>query len=257
MFGTHDLLLFIFAGWLLNVTPGPDTALIVARSTQMGFKGGAAACAGVAAGCMLHILAAALGLSALIAASATAFGIIKFLGAAYLIYMGIRMIVTRRGDDAAPAGLKTLGLAKVFQQGFITNAFNPKVALFFLAFLPQFIDNDAPSTALAFVFLGIVFNINGTVWNLGVAWATARAASMMRGAKSLQRWIDCTIGALFIAFWREAGAVSALATSDSIFKQRFFFLHPPLEGEGRSFERQRERSGRGEEKQACGIARIV
>lgn len=202
MFGTHDLLLFILAGWLLNVTPGPDTALIVARSTQLGFKGGAAACFGVAAGCMLHIVAAALGISALIAASATAFGIVKFLGAGYLIYIGIRMMLTRRtGDDAAPAGSKApLSLAKVFQQGFITNALNPKVALFFLAFLPQFIDNNAPSTALAFVFLGVVFNINGTVWNLGVAYATARAAATMRGAKTFQRWIDGTIGALFVAF---------------------------------------------------------
>lgn len=201
MFGTHDFLLFVLAGWLLNVTPGPDTALIVARSTQMGFKGGAAACAGVAAGILVHIAAAALGLSALIAASATAFGIIKFLGAGYLIYIGIRMMLTRRTDDDASGGLKApLSLAKVFQQGFITNALNPKVALFFLAFLPQFIDNDAPSTALAFVFLGVVFNVNGTVWNLMVAWATARAALMMRGTKTFQRWIDCTIGALFIAF---------------------------------------------------------
>jgi threonine/homoserine/homoserine lactone efflux protein len=200
MFGTHDLLLFILAGWLLNVTPGPDTALIVARSTQMGFKGGAMACAGVAAGILVHIAAAALGLSALIAASATAFGIIKFLGAGYLIYIGIRMMLTRRPNEDAPGLKAPLSLSKVFQQGFITNAFNPKVALFFLAFLPQFIDNNAPSTALAFVFLGIVFNINGTVWNLGVAWATARAASMMRGKKTFQRWIDCTIGAMFVAF---------------------------------------------------------
>jgi threonine/homoserine/homoserine lactone efflux protein len=199
MFGTHDLLLFVFAGWLLNVTPGPDTALIVARSTQMGFKGGAAACFGVAAGCMLHIAAAALGLSALIAASATAFGIVKFIGAGYLIYLGLRMMLSRR-DDEAKASKAPLRLAKVFQQGFITNAFNPKVALFFLAFLPQFIDSNAASTALAFVFLGVIFNINGTLWNLGVAWATARAASFVRGGKRLQRWIDGTIGALFIAF---------------------------------------------------------
>jgi RhtB (resistance to homoserine/threonine) family protein len=202
MFGTHDLLLFVFAGLLLNITPGPDTALIVARSTQLGFRGGAAAALGVAAGTLVHIIAAALGISALIAASATAFGILKFLGAAYLIYIGIRMILTRRAEGGtAPAESKpALTPAKVFQQGFITNALNPKVALFFLAFLPQFIDNDAPSTALAFVFLGVVFNVNGTIWNLGVAYATARAAAMMRGAKSWQRILDCTIGALFVAF---------------------------------------------------------
>lgn len=202
MFGTHDLLLFILAGWLLNITPGPDTALIVARSTQLGLKGGAMACAGIAAGIIVHVTAAALGISALIAASATAFGIVKFLGAAYLIYIGIKMIVTRRANDGeTPTALRLpLSYRKVFRQGFVTNALNPKVALFFLAFLPQFIDNNAPSTALAFLFLGVVFNINGTIWNLMVAWATARAASMMRGAKTFQRWIDCTIGALFVAF---------------------------------------------------------
>jgi RhtB (resistance to homoserine/threonine) family protein len=202
VFGTHDLLLFILAGWLLNVTPGPDTVLIVARSTQLGLKGGAMACAGVAAGIMVHITAAALGISALIAASATAFGIVKFLGAAYLIYIGVRMIVTRRANDSeTPAALRLpLSYRKVFRQGFVTNALNPKVALFFLAFLPQFIDNNAPSTALAFLFLGVVFNVNGTIWNLMVAWFTARAAATMRGGKTFQRWIDCTIGALFIAF---------------------------------------------------------
>ena len=113
MFGTHDLALFILAGWLLNVTPGPDTALIVARATQLGFRGGAMACAGVAAGIMVHIVAAALGISALIAASSTAFGIVKFLGAGYLIYIGIRMMLTRlTHDDAAPAGSKIAILAR-------------------------------------------------------------------------------------------------------------------------------------------------
>lgn len=203
MFGTHDLLLFIFAGWLLNITPGPDTAYIVARSTQLGLRGGAAAVAGIGAGIMVHVTAAALGISALIAASATAFSVVKFLGAAYLIYIGVRMILTRQGNGAETAvNMKAPlpDLAKVFRQGFITNALNPKVALFFLAFLPQFIDSDAPSKALAFLFLGIVFNINGSIWNLFVAWVCARATSLMRGAKSWQRWIDRTIGAMFIAF---------------------------------------------------------
>ena len=203
MFGTHDLLLFFFAAWLLIITPGPDTALIVARSTQMGFKGGAVACAGVAAGILVHVTAAAVGLSALIAASATAFALVKFLGAAYLVYIGVRMILARRKENTdAVLALKTAPIAfgKVFRQGFITNALNPKVALFFLAFLPQFIDSEAPSKALAFVFLGLVFNINGTIWIVLVAYLTARATTMMRGAKRFQRWLDCTIGALFIAF---------------------------------------------------------
>jgi len=117
MFGTHDLLLFIFAGWLLNVTPGPDTALIVARSTQMGVRGGFTACAGIALGIMAHITAAAIGLSAIIAASATAFGIIKFVGAGYLIYIGVRMMLTRPAiepGDTAQLPRVALPLRAVF-----------------------------------------------------------------------------------------------------------------------------------------------
>jgi len=202
MFGTHDLLLFIFAGWLLNVTPGPDTALIVARSTQMGVRGGFTACAGIALGIMAHISAAAIGLSAIIAASATAFGIIKFVGAGYLIYIGVRIMLTRPAiepGDTAQQPRIALPLRAVFWQGFWSNALNPKVAIFFLAFLPQFVNVDAPSKALAFFFLGLVFNVNGTLWNLIVAYVVARASSALRGTKRVQRWIDGAIGAMFVA----------------------------------------------------------
>src|SRR6185312_9465170 len=204
MFGTHDLLLFVLAGWLLNITPGPDTALIVARSTQLGLRGGVAAVAGVGCGCMMHITAAALGISALIAASATAFAVVKFCGAAYLVYIGARMMLTRRSHTADDVTIVTkatrLSMSTVFRQGFITNALNPKVALFFLAFLPQFVESTAHSKALALFFLGVVFNLNGSLWNLIVAVVTARAVRMVRGARSFQRWIDGTIGAVFIAF---------------------------------------------------------
>jgi len=204
MFGTHDLLLFILAGWLLNITPGPDTALIVARSTQLGLRGGVAAVAGVGCGIMVHITAAALGISALIAASATAFAVVKFCGAAYLVYIGVRMMLARRAEGnlatAAAGTAPAMPFATVFRQGFVTNALNPKVALFFLAFLPQFVDAAAPSKALALFFLGVVFNVNGSIWNLIVAVVTARATRMVRGARSYQRWIDGTIGAIFIAF---------------------------------------------------------
>jgi RhtB (resistance to homoserine/threonine) family protein len=204
MFGTHDLLFFILAGWLLNITPGPDTALIVARSSQLGLRGGIAAVAGVGCGIMVHVTAAALGISALIAASATAFAVVKFCGAAYLIYIGARMVLARRAktrfEAAASGAAPAMPLATVFRQGFITNALNPKVALFFLAFLPQFVDASAPSKALALFFLGVIFDVNGTIWNVIVAFATARATRMVRGARSYQRWIDGTIGAIFIAF---------------------------------------------------------
>jgi threonine/homoserine/homoserine lactone efflux protein len=201
MFGTHDLWLFILSGLLLNVTPGPDTALVVARSTQMGLRGGVAASFGITGGIMVHIAAAAIGLSALLAASATAFSIIKYVGAAYLIYIGLRLMLARRteiADDTAPQRA-SVALRSVFWQGFFSNALNPKVAIFFLAFLPQFVANDAPSKALAFLFLGLLFSIGGTVWSLIVAAVTAHAASKLKATQRFQRWIDGAIGTMFVA----------------------------------------------------------
>src|SRR3569832_2693256 len=182
----------------------PAPTLIVARSTQLGLRGGVAAVAGVGCGIMLHVTAASLGISALIAASATAFAVVKFCGAAYLVYIGARMMLARRAKDnleAAAAGVAPdMSFATVLRQGFVTNALNPKVALFFLAFLPQFVDHTAPSKALALFFLGVVFTINGTIWNLIVPVITARATRKVRGARSYQRFIGTTFGAIFVAF---------------------------------------------------------
>ena len=202
MFGTHDLWLFIISGLLLNITPGPDTALVVARSTQMGLRGGVAASFGITGGIMVHIAAAAIGLSALIAASATAFSLIKYVGAAYLVYIGLRLMFARHAtaaDDGQATPKTMLPLRSVFWQGFFSNALNPKVAIFFLAFLPQFVANDAPSKALAFLFLGAVFSVGGTLWCLIVAAVTAHAAAKLKATRRFQRWIDGAIGAMFVA----------------------------------------------------------
>lgn len=200
MFGTHDLWLFIISGLLLNITPGPDTALVVARATQMGLRGGVAAAFGVTGGIMVHITAAAIGLSALIAASATAFSVIKFVGVAYLIYIGLRLMLARHAAAAENVGPQAVvPLRSVFWQGFFSNALNPKVAIFFLAFLPQFVTNDAPSKALAFLFLGVIFSIGATAWSLIVAFVTARAASKFKATQRFQRLIDGAIGAMFVA----------------------------------------------------------
>ena len=200
MLGIHDFWLFVAAGLMLNVTPGPDVAYIVARSAQLGWRGGAVAALAIGAGCFVHIAAAVLGLSALLAASAFAFSLLKWIGAAYLVYVGITMLLTTPRDappaDQAPRADMT-PLRTVFWQGFLTNALNPKVALFFLAFLPQFIRADAPSKPLAFAALGLVFNINGTLWNLAVAWFASRAVAAGRGA-SLRRWLQRAIGGMFI-----------------------------------------------------------
>lgn len=199
MYGTHDFLLFVAAGVLLNITPGPDMLYIIGRSTAQGWRAGAAAALGIGAGCVVHIVAAALGLSAVLAASATAFTLLKIIGAVYLVYVGISLI---RSSRSSPTAAPTVAFAPttlrtVFVQGFLTNVLNPKVALFFLAFLPQFINADAPSKPLAFLFLGAVFNFNGTLWNLLVAWSAARFAVGM-GRNKLAAWFNRCIGGLFV-----------------------------------------------------------
>ena len=155
MLGIHDLALFVLSGLLLNITPGADTLYIVGRSTTQGFKSGATAALGIGAGCCVHILAAALGLSAILAASATAFTLVKLVGAAYLVYLGISLLrANARTQTAEAKRAPSIPLRSVFAQGIMTNVLNPKVALFFLAFLPQFIEPHAPHKVLAFLVLG-------------------------------------------------------------------------------------------------------
>ena len=200
MLGIHDLWLFIISGLILNVTPGPDTAYIVGRSAQFGWRGGAAAALGISTGCLVHVLACAIGLSALLAASTTAFTLVKWAGAAYLCFIGIRMLLPRTSEpaNASPQQDSVASLSKVFWQGALTNVLNPKVALFFLAFLPQFVDAGAPHKALAFLVLGLVFICNGTLWCLGVAAFAARTARHVRQSGRAMRWINRALGGMFI-----------------------------------------------------------
>jgi threonine/homoserine/homoserine lactone efflux protein len=201
MLGIHDLWLFIISGLILNITPGPDTAYIVGRSAQFGWRGGTAAALGIGAGCLVHVLACAIGLSALLAASATAFTLVKWVGAAYLCYIGIKMLLTRESEAAASSSApedRATALSKVFWQGALTNVLNPKVALFFLAFLPQFVDAAAPGKALAFLTLGLIFVFNGTLWCLAVAAFSARAAHRFRQSGCTMRWVNRALGAMFV-----------------------------------------------------------
>lgn len=198
MSGIHDLWLFVLAGLLLNITPGPDMALVMARSMRDGARAGAVAALGVGAGAFVHIAAAAVGLSVVLAQSALAFAVVKWLGVAYLVVTGVRLLLARpTGAEAATAPAAPASLRAVFAQGFLTNALNPKVALFFLAFLPQFIDPAASDKALAFVVLGLVFNINGTLLLLAVALAAARLAALPSFVVIRSR-LDKVLGALFI-----------------------------------------------------------
>jgi threonine/homoserine/homoserine lactone efflux protein len=199
MFGIHDLALFMVSGLLLNILPGPDSLLIMTRSATQGWRAGVAAALGIGAGTIVHVLAAALGMSAILATSATAFTVVKFVGAAYILYMAIGLLRTRRGTEAQAAPkLTPLPYRKIFAQGVLTNVLNPKVALFFLAFVPQFIDADAPNKALAFIILGSIFNINGMLWCCGLALFTAFASARLKLSQTVSLWLNRITGGLFV-----------------------------------------------------------
>jgi threonine/homoserine/homoserine lactone efflux protein len=199
MLGITDLWLFVAAGLLLNITPGPDMAYIMGRSAQLGARAGAVAALGITAGCFVHIAAAALGLSAILSTSAEAFFILKLVGAVYLVWVGISLLRHAGANDAAASnGRVAISLRGIFLQGFLTNALNPKVALFFLAFLPQFISAGASSKALAFIVLGLIFCTTGTVVCLLIAWSTARASAALSAGSVVRTWMERALGGLFV-----------------------------------------------------------
>jgi threonine/homoserine/homoserine lactone efflux protein len=210
MLGIHELWLFVISGVLLNITPGPDTAYVVGRSVQMGWRGGAAAALGISAGCFVHVFGAAIGLSALLMASSAAFTLIKWAGAAYLCFIGITMMLSRQRPAAEDVICSAaISLRQVFWQGAATNVLNPKVALFFLAFLPQFVDAEAPHKAVAFLALGMIFITSGTLWCLGVAAFAARAAGRIRESGRSLLWINRALGGLFVYLGVRIAALQA------------------------------------------------
>ena len=199
LLGINELWLFILSGLLLNVTPGPDTAYIIGRSIQLGWRSGAAAALGISCGCLVHVFGAAIGLSALLMTSATAFAVLKLVGAAYLLFTGIQMLLARPAPvaDVTVQG-DVISLRRVFWQGALTNALNPKVALFFLAFLPQFVAADSPHKTAAFLVLGLIFICSGTLWCLGVAAFASKAASRIRKSQGVMVWINRVLGGMFV-----------------------------------------------------------
>src|SRR5438132_6468307 len=170
MFGIHDFGLFLTAAILLNLTPGPDTVYIWGRSAAQGREAGIASALGICLGSIFHTCGAALGLSAILATSALAFGAIKLLGGAYLVFLGIKMILDRRKHLSLPSNFRRRTTTAAFRQGVLTNILNPKVALFFLAFLPQFIDPASNIKVLALLMLGVTFVITCSIWCLILAW---------------------------------------------------------------------------------------
>jgi threonine/homoserine/homoserine lactone efflux protein len=198
MFGIHDLTLFIVSGLLLNIMPGPDSLLIMTRSAAQGWRAGCSAALGIGAGTMVHVLAAAIGLSALLATSATAFSVVKYVGAAYILYMAVGLLRGKARDSAALLATPPQPYRTIAAQGFLTNVLNPKVALFFLAFVPQFIDADAPNKALAFIVLGCIFNFNGMVWCNSLALCTALVSARVKLNPRIALGLNRVTGGLFV-----------------------------------------------------------
>ena len=209
----QHLLVFMAAGVVLNLTPGPDVMFIIANAVRGGLRAGLAAALGISAGCLVHVAAAALGVSALLAASATAFSVLKWVGAVYLVWVGLQMlrgVLKSNASKSIADGLTStsagdrldaqLPVSTVFRRGFLTNVLNPKVALFFLAFVPQFIAPGAAHTGWVFLALGLLFTANGLLvcvgWALAAAWAARRAGALQLAL----RWLDGLAGGLFIAF---------------------------------------------------------
>jgi len=200
MLGTQHLWLFVVSGLLLNITPGQDTLYIVTRSVAQGRAAGWWSVLGISSGSVVHTLAAAFGLSAILATSAYAFTVVKLAGAAYLVYLGVKMLLER--PAAASPGIDVPAAREsawaIYRAGLLTNVLNPKVALFFLAFLPQFVAPDASSRVTAFLFLGAVFVFNGTLWCLMlVLCASALSGRLRRNAAGARRLRQAT-GAVFV-----------------------------------------------------------
>ena len=186
---------------VLNATPGVDLLLTVSRTAQSGERAGIMAALGINAGCALHALAAAFGLAALLTWSAAAFSLLKWAGAAYLLWLGIGMLRSAwRGPAAAdaPAAALPAPAGADFRRGLITNLLNPKVALFMLAFLPQFIPAQLPHKTVAFLGLGLLFIVQSTLFLLAVVLLTARLSRLGALARSA-RALQATGGLLFIA----------------------------------------------------------
>ncbi len=199
MLGTENLAVFVGTGILLNLFPGPDTLYIIGRSLSQGKAAGICAALGISTGAIVHTLLGAFGLSALLATSASAFTILKYAGCAYLIYQGIRLFTERVQQAGAAEGeLSRVALQRIYRQGAVTNILNPKVAIFFLAFLPQFISFASTNKPLSFIFLGALFVTTGTIWCLVVAVFASTLSRRLRQSEVMSNRLRKINGGLFV-----------------------------------------------------------
>jgi threonine/homoserine/homoserine lactone efflux protein len=192
-----NLLPFLAAALALNLTPGADMTYVIARSATQGRTAGIAASFGVAAGSFAHSLLAAFGVAALVKQSEVAFLAIKIGGALYLLYLAWKAI-RASANAVALKELPPVSTGRVFAEGALTNLLNPKVALFILAFLPQFVDPARGSVIVQILVLGLIFNIGGTTVNCIVAVSAGAAAGMLRGSERFARWLNRFTALVFV-----------------------------------------------------------
>ena len=192
----RDLLLFVTAAAILLITPGPAVFYIVARSIEQGRRAGLVSACGMATGALMQILAAVLGLSAVLASSAIAYSLVKYAGAAYLVYLGVRRFMDRDGADAAQVDAAALSLRRVYAQAVVVEALNPKSAIFFLAFLPQFVNPARGSVTVQLLALGLIFIAMGLISDSLYAITTGSAAGTLRRSRTYlraQRYVSGTV----------------------------------------------------------------
>ena len=193
-----NLLLFVTASMALIVVPGPDMVYVITRGVSQGRPAALVSAAGVCSGTLVHTVFAAVGLSAILAQSALAFSVVKYLGAAYLVYLGVRAVLDRDGFPA-PERAERANLSVVFRHGVVSNLLNPKVALFFLAFLPQFVDPAAGATGLQMLGFGISFTIMGLLVLCAVALFSGTLGEWLRSRPSFTSALSWLTGGVLVA----------------------------------------------------------
>jgi threonine/homoserine/homoserine lactone efflux protein len=204
MFGIENYFGFIIAAIILNLTPGVDTIHILTRSVYQGKAAGFISVAGIMSGCVIHVFLTAFGLSAILSTSAFIFSLVKWAGAIYLIYLGIKALLEKPlSFNAAPPESPDSNIfnpGKIYRQGVLTNVLNPKVALFFLSFLPQFIDTAHVNGPLPFLILGGTFLVTGTLWCLMISFSAASMTKTLRDNEITGLILQKLSGIIFIGF---------------------------------------------------------
>ena len=206
MFDLSNLPIFLLAALILLLTPGPAVLYIVARSLDQGRLAGFVSVLSIEVGNFVHVLAATLGLSAILVSSALAFSIVKYLGAAYLIYLGVRRLLARETAHQ-PTDFQRQSLRRIFRQGVLVAILNPKTALFFFAFLPQFVDSSKSSFTLQLLTLGCLFVLMAIVTDSLYALLAGTVGQWLKGTRSFMRVERYLVGTVYIGL----GVMAALA----------------------------------------------